>query len=365
MTRRASILALATGLCAGLLSGCTRATVPDSSSVAEHALPREATGPALAAAGPVGGSPYQTVPTPSGPRVDRNELPTITNNAITPPPVGAPTGDTAAPPAQPGLQQINHYPEQPAPADFDPRKNGPAPVSTSPELQPAPDVTEVPASKAASEPPVVRALRCLMEKHPADAIVLLKSYDKPNQELLLAMLPLLARVGEESLDRAEPVELAHAADQLESAMIPLRQRAALVLDKMCFCRKIDKFGVYEPLPDGHAFRPGESVQLYVELRNFSSAERDSCYETRLASSIRLMRVKGGQEELVYQQGFNDREHPDESQTLRHDYFINYRFCIRDNIPAGDYRLYLHVEDIATHRSVERPLELRLTTRPAP
>jgi hypothetical protein len=218
------------------------------------------------------------------------------------------------------------------------------------------------------DPAVVHALRYFLEKHPAEAFRMLKSYDKETEDILLCMLPLVARVVEESYKKADPEEMAIWVDQWETAIGPLRRQAALGLDKMCFCRRVDYFGVYEPLPADHAFRPGDGVQIYVELRNFTSELHGSLYETRLASSVCLKRkTADGKEHTEWEQGFPDRFQPDRSHSQRHDYFNHYRFQIPPNLPLGEYTLYLQVKDLATNppRVTERSLPLRLTTRPGP
>ncbi|MBY0522669.1 MAG: hypothetical protein K2R98_04700 [Gemmataceae bacterium] len=350
MTRRDSILTLAAGLL-GLLTGCSRLQTVSNGELLSPETHKSASPADAVAMQQPAPSPYAPVPTPTGPRVDPRELPNLTGPAVTPAVVAT------EPAPEPRVQQAT-FGERPPPAEFDPRKPLPATL----ERHPGP--TLIPPPEAKPDPPLVGALRCLLEKRPADAMTLLKTYDKPNQEVLLAILPLMARLDANSLEKVDAREIALAIEQLETVIAPLRLRAALVLDKMCFCRKIDKYGVYEALPEGYAFRPGELVQIYVELRNFASPEHDRWFETRLASAIRLVRVDGGKEEVVYQQGFHDRDHPDLSRTQRHDYFINYRFCIKENIPPGEYKLYLRVEDVPTGRFTERALDVRLTTRPA-
>lgn len=210
--------------------------------------------------------------------------------------------------------------------------------------------------------PVVGALRCLLEKRPDDAVSRLQGLDKANQEVLLCLLPLAARLGQGALDRASAGELAVMVDQAESVAAPLRRRAPLAIEKMSFCRRIDKFGQYEPLPDNHDFRPGELVQVYAELRNFTCQTGKCGYETRLGSSVRLTHHVGDREEIVWRQDFHDRDRVDCSRSPRRDYFNNYRFCIPDNLPAGRYKLWLKVVDVPTGRSAESSQPLAVTDR---
>ena len=71
-----------------------------------------------------------------------------------------------------------------------------------------------------------------------------------------------------------------------------QQRAALDIEKICFCREIKTFGVYDPWPEDHAFqagvedRPGELVQVYVELRNFTSGTASFSMEPSHYASVK-------------------------------------------------------------------------------
>ena len=193
-----------------------------------------------------------------------------------------------------------------------------------------------------------------------------QEFDKANQEVLLCLLPLAVRLSQGPLDSTPPGELTMMVDQADGVAAPLRRRAPLVIEQMCFCRRIDKFGQYEPLPDHHQFRPGELVQVYAELRNFSSEAGKAGFETRLASSVRLTcpTIAGGPE-VVWRQDFHDRDRVDRSRSPRRDYFSNYRFCIPENVPPGNYKLWLKVIDVPTGRSAEGSLPLVVTHRSAP
>src|SRR5262249_4813509 len=161
----------------------------------------------------------------------------------------------------------------------------------------------------------------------------LERYDRHNQELLLSLLTLAARLTQEDVRKASPPEVAALVAQLESLAAPLRPLAGITIGKMYFFRSIEKFGVHEPLPDHHVFRPGEPVQVYVELRNFTSQQCGHTYVTRLSSSVKVCDYKNG---LRWHEEFHDDKQPDESQSLRHDYFNNYCFRLPDNLAQGRY-----------------------------
>lgn len=275
----------------------------------------------------------------------------------------------AAKAASPTDSHSQSEPEPPPP----PWPTPPAPPvrrTVPPEAEPASQAPGQPVShpiddlayRRLKDPAVVEALRCLLEKRPADAVIPLEKLDKPTQDLLLRFLPLIARLSEGSLEKSDPEELALVTGQLEEVIRTLRPKSALVVDKMCFCRRIDKFGQYDPLPPDYRFKPGEMVQVYVELQNFSSRLVDGLYETRLASSVEIQDV---QHRTVWRQDFNDRDRPDKSRSLRGDYFNSYRFCVPENIPPGTYRLVVRISDVhlPERKPAERSLVLRVTTRP--
>ncbi len=342
MTRRTWLLFFGSGLCtSSLLPACHR---------------QEVQGPALA-------GPPLVCPAPA-------PVP----DPIAPPatPVRSPYNETAAPlvgpPAPPehagttDLKQTLYQPPQTLPpAD---------PPSSPPLAATAPPPAVMPRPPAAPEVPLVAALRCFLDKRPDDALVLLQHYDKPNQDLLLCLLPLVARLTEGSLERANSRDVSVEVEQLEKLLAPLRPRKPapseppLAIEQMCFCNRIEKFGVYEPLPRDHpGFRPGEMVQLYVELRNFASEYRDHVYLTHLSSSIEIQDYN---KQRKWGYDFpEDRNPPDVSRTLRHDYFNNYRFSIPPHLAPGKYTLWLRVTDKGRQpaRTAECSLDFQVISMP--
>ncbi len=298
-------------ICAGLLAGCARHRVRDA-----DAPLFVATQPREIEASPVAHSPYAAVP------ASADVKPTAPETAPTP------------------AVKVDHY--------------GPsAPVSypSVVESPPAPP----PAPKPPDDPPLVAALRCLLDQRPADAVASLKGCDPSNQEAVLNLLPLVMRLAEPGKDKPlSKTEATVAVEQLNQIEEGLRLKANLVLDKMCYCNSIERFGVYEARPEGSRFVPGSPVHIYVELRNFTSQPHNCCFETRLASTIKLL---DGQGRAVHQLGFNDRSRPECSRSARHDYFINYSFRVPENFEPGKYELKLRVEDVPTGRAAEQTLEL--------
>jgi hypothetical protein len=221
--------------------------------------------------------------------------------------------------------------------------------------------TEINA-KLTEDPPLVAALRCYLNRKPAEAVIWLERYDRINQDLLLCLLPLVTRLTETGLEKSDSRDLAIIIAQLERLLTLIRPSAQLIIEKMCFCDLVEKFGVYHTLGEDHAFHPGELIQVYVELQNFSSflvseKEINKRYGIRLASRMEIRNYNG---DLVEHWDLKDNQRPDESSAPRHDFFINYRLQVPLNIPPGAYTLHLVVTDVPTKRKAERTLDFRVT-----
>jgi hypothetical protein len=320
MTRRDWVIAVGAGVCGCLAPACTRTL-----DVGKGVGPRE---PALIArVGPERlpasepASPYNPIPGIPMPREAESSFGRVAGQEVKPDGADGSRGSAAI-----GLG---------------------APGEVKDENSSAGPSEKVTAARPPEEAPLVGALRCFLDKHPDDALEKLKGYEKANQELLLTLLPLMARLGEGSLRQASPQEINALVEGLDSLIFPLRTRAPLTINKMCFCKSIKGFGDYEPLPDYYRFRPGERVRIYVELQNFTSHEQhEATGEVRhvinLVSTAEIRDYSGNKvwsEEIVFQ-----RQGADASRTLRHDYCDNYGFWVPEEIPPGSYTLWIQVAD---------------------
>jgi hypothetical protein len=223
-----------------------------------------------------------------------------------------------------------------------------------------------PPPKAPETRPVERALHFLIDKHPEEAVMLINCYPRPTQDMLLVLLPALAQLSEGNLDKANPQEVANLLAQIDSARAALIQRAPLVLERLCYCRDLDhaRFGFYQALPGDHPFRPNEFVEVYGELRNFTSQRPPNAqhYEIHLKAVLEI-RDSAGQ--LRWHLDVPDNGSAERSQSPRHDHFVGYRFYIPDYLRGGHYTLHVRVIDVPTKRTVERTLDLNVCTRPIP
>lgn len=210
-----------------------------------------------------------------------------------------------------------------------------------------------------TDSPLVAALRCYLNKSPEQAARLLESMDQADRDLLTALLPLAVRLGDGALKSADPQDLAAVVADVQTIIGPLRERAALEVPKLCFCRPVAtpaRFGNYDLLEENHLFRPGDVVGLYVEVRNFTSAPHGSDYRTRVQTALEIHNDRG---ETVWRCDPPPRS--DMSLSPQQDYCHVGRFALPANMPAGAYTLWLKVTDMPSGRTTRRSLDFRVTT----
>jgi hypothetical protein len=215
-------------------------------------------------------------------------------------------------------------------------------------VEPAP----APAPTPPPEPAAIRALRGHLERDEKAVREALQDLDETDRKALSILLPIVASIGQGELAKELPTVL----QQLELLADALRSRAPLTLGKVCFCRGIEGYGVYEPVPtsaegmpvfvSGLDGRPGERVQVYIELRNFTTRKTGPCHETRLAGMLEIIPEVAGARDTAGQAAvrINRPAQIDQSLSLRQDYFLNFQFNIPPRLPAGRYLLRVTVRD---------------------
>lgn len=192
------------------------------------------------------------------------------------------------------------------------------------------------------EAPSVQVLRALHEQHSEEEInEQLKSHDPPTRELMLVLLQSVTQLEQVGgIARMAPRDLAVWTDRLNSVTASLRGRAQLILGRMCFCSYIKNFGDFTPLE--HAcFQPGEVAHVYVEVRNFSSRRQKDRYVTVLKGRLEIFDENNRNSPPIT---WVSRPRYDVSITPRQDYYINFRFEVPVNCPAGLHTMRIAVED---------------------
>ncbi|MCI0462842.1 MAG: hypothetical protein L0Z62_38335 [Gemmataceae bacterium] len=204
------------------------------------------------------------------------------------------------------------------------------------------------------EVPLVRALYYLVKgdhKGAEVALAHLERYDQPTQDVIKPVLLALADLNSKSVAQLSQEELTVLQDQLEGSLLALRARSRLVIQKMVLCEQIAGFGQYRPLPENHRFlpackdpgRPGEMVQIYVELCNVGSVRSGQAYETLLSSKVE---ITDDSRRGYYQRNLKAQNRPLRSPIMCSECFHGYSFCVPP-IPPGHYTLTLTVTDHST------------------
>ena len=112
---------------------------------------------------------------------------------------------------------------------------------------------------------------------------------------LLAVAAFMAHKGVEDWNADDVAVVEVQLDRLDEM---IRPRAALSISRLCFCDTITGYTMYRPLPEDHAFlaargdRPGESVQLYMEMKNLGSRPDGGQFVTDLACAIEIVDEAG-------------------------------------------------------------------------
>ena len=283
--------------------------------------------------------PKLTLPAPG-------ELPPAIGGPAAPPPDRAPTAQpvevpavlTPPPPAlPPGVigSSVQGHKSNASPVR---RTVADALVPTEPAVaeKPAPPAA-VPANVADTN--LLRAVRAFQQNKPDEAVELLKGYDPATQQILLSILPPLARIGDGRLQQMRPEEMDVLVEQMTKVPNMLRPRATLQAATSACAGRSTTSPHVEPFPDRHEFRPGDIVYLYMELANFScTADEKGGYSVTLASSLEL---KDGGGAVVWRA--DPKEVPDKVSTPPQDYYRNFRLSV-PNVPAGTYTLAVKTTD---------------------
>ena len=234
----------------------------------------------------------------------------------------------------------------------------PVPVVAAADKQMVPARCEGPVAS-----PLVQAMRRFLDNHPGDAMLCLKGYDKDNQELLLLLLPLSARLAEGKLSASNVQDTMYFYDQLNSLLVRLPpaaepgDRQNLLLSRHPWFWDVPATA---GLPRVPAWQPRGH---YVQVQNFSSAQQVGpngapVYVTRLRTSAEI--VTRDKRSKVWPAG-NDRfvfhrDGPDICQALRHDYFDHCYFTLPRDLPPGSYMLSIQTEDVPTKRVAREALD---------
>ena len=180
----------------------------------------------------------------------------------------------------------------------------------------------------------------LLAERPDDAVAAIDALSAPERESCKHLLFGLAALMENEPASRAPHRNAKVLRALRDATNELAAGSRLDLRNMAFCEKVEYFGWYTEFPR-YEFKPKQQVILYVEVENYAAeAKGPQAFETELQGSYQIFDASG--QIIAERQLPLDRE---VCRNYRRDYFLAYRIYMPDNIPAGEYRLELTIEDL--------------------
>jgi hypothetical protein len=139
----------------------------------------------------------------------------------------------------------------------------------------------------------------------------------------------------------------------------LRARADLEVPVVELCKRVDGYGIYDPVE--HRFIAGQDrdIIVYAEVENFMSQFNDkSQWETRLSEEVVLYTDTDGLPVL------RDKPTPvpDSCRNRRSDFFIVRRLRLPATIPVGRYWLKVTVVDQLASRVAEHSIPLTFVAK---
>ena len=308
--------------------------------------------------------------------------------ATTPEPAGAEQASAAAEQAEPAVEETPASEEQVAAeatqdeAAADPETVAITNEETSDEDGPAAeaDATQTPDAEVLSQTdtPVsdsqqllnetIASLRAEVEESPLD------EHAMSVQQLRLQLLELAAKqvgektspavreyfeqqmqvlemlVDEEAEDESAVIN--KTVDLATSSAFQLHAAADLAVKHLSLCTEVTRFGHYRKFPQ-MTFRPGQEAVLYLEVDHFVAQETKHGFDTEFRVQYDVLDSEG--QRVMTQKLPTDRQ---TCMVKRRDYFIAYLIYL-PQLPPGDYRLQVQVEDAKGEKSGHAELAFQL------
>ena len=205
--------------------------------------------------------------------------------------------------------------------------------------------------------PLITALRSYLDNRQDSAIDHLARFEKPNQELLLLLLPLTAEAQNADLSGGTPKDPAMLMNYLEDATAMVARVAPLIVKKTCFVGSVVQYGMYEPLPAGYRFLPGGIATLYVEIGNVPSVPTGSDgFTTKLVHMLQIHDANG---KVIEQADKMQTTFTKPIVTLSqvHDFFVKFEMTLPEK--PGKYTLTFEVRDPANGRKVRKTVDFHV------
>lgn len=231
--------------------------------------------------------------------------------------------------------------------------------NAAPSAKPPPPTEPRPIVVAEKAPsarhPLVAALEMYLKDQPAEAMRQLQIYRPADQEMLLRLMPLMARVASggllsEQLTAPEKEALIHT---LQTMQADLEAASPLLIKNEGFSRRVRGFGQVERLP-GNQFRPGDRVLIYAEIHHLADRKWKDQYVSRLGG---VLEIHGPDCKVLRTQMVPTVV--DASESPRRDHYIVIHFPVPHDLPPGSYTLRVRIIDQDTYREAEKFLPFRV------
>ena len=245
------------------------------------------------------------------------------------------------------------------------------PIDTTPPADPPPTVSVPPGELPPIDldPPLVLVFRAFHDNQPEKAIEHLKAFDKPNQELLLQLIPAVVQSSKANLTKADSEEAVAVARQFEAAAAVILKRTGFGIRKALVCLAVDGFGVYTLPKDPNApLRRGAPYSVYIELDNVPCLadvrpeDGAKGFLTRLECEMRVTDEAGQTVEImdVNTKTLGPKSTAAKSEFTRspvRDYYL--KAVLQTPTRPGAYTVTFEVRDPRTGRSVSKPIPFRV------
>ena len=236
-------------------------------------------------------------------------------------------------------------------------------------MQPV-EVKEKPANEPPlpkTEPPLVAVVGAFHAGDPEAAVEHLNAFEKPNQELLLQLIPPLVRISQMNLNQPDAEEAATLARQFEAAAGVLTKRTGLSVKKSAICSNVDGFGRYTPVRDRNDLRRQALYFIYLEVGNvpcepLARPDGEKGFQTRVDVSMQVKDDLGQVIEIIDEKtGRAGQKSVNEKVEFSRSQVRDYHVTARLQTPTrpGGYTVTMELRDPKTGTAVSRQIPFRV------
>lgn len=187
----------------------------------------------------------------------------------------------------------------------------------------------------------------------AESTRMVESLPVDEQEYWQSMMLSMNHFRDSDPTTPRRMDLTEALSHLRTAGRRLQPLAALEIQRLMFCSRIDGFGRVTQFPTAD-FEPGQRILLYAGLRNFrSELTADGKFRTEFAAEIEFRRV--GDDEVM--ETIRLPQILDECDEERTDYYQS--FELTAPALAGDYVVRIKLVDQLSVQTAQSELQLSI------